>query len=573
MWYANILSGYQTAERNFMGNAWNAIDNLATSMIADPKDAKFALWGFMRGIGSGVSGAANVLKTGNFPIRGNKYEASSALELNPFTGMARILNNWKFVMRSLYGADMLFFKPAQESRAMMIAADIARNEGLSGTQLWRRANEIMGKTGTQQKAFSTQAKTEGLSGLNAKQRVQELAEQQRDPEMMLDAMDYARRVTFNYDPQGQLGAMARAISNASRHVPVLRLAVPFTRIVANVANTTIDHTPWGFIRVYHGMKDEHGKLNKTYGHLRAQALAKAAIGTIAMETLYIISKIQDADGDDDKDHWFDYYGAGPGNTGKQFQLEETGWKPYSIKLGKTYIDYRLTPLAIPLAIIGNIRDAERWKKYDERSILSRASYAVLKSASTIFDMSFLSGINQIVESLQRDSVDGSKRVVKGYISRTAGTLMPSILKQIDRLFDDKIRDNSTIEEGLLREIPVVSHWVKPKLNLLGEPVEQTSSPTSIFFSKERSDPVWKLIVDKEAFISTPDRDPEKMDEDGYYRYVRDSGKLIKEKIERNLNWLQKQENEKVRDVIRDYVRNSRGIIKNRIQREGWKKND
>jgi hypothetical protein len=353
----------------------------------------------------------------------------------------------------------------------------------------------------------------------------------------------------------------------------LRLAVPFTRIVANVANTTIDHTPWGFIRVYHGMKDEHGKLNKTYGHLRAQALAKAAIGTIAMETLYIISKIQDADGDDDKDHWFDYYGAGPGNTGKQFQLEETGWKPYSIKLGKTYIDYRLTPLAVPLAIIGNIRDAERWKKYDERSILSRASYAVLKSASTIFDMSFLSGINQIVESLQRDSVDGSKRVVKGYISRTAGTLMPSILKQIDRLFDDKIRDNSTIEEGLLREIPVVSHWVKPKLNLLGEPVEQTSSPTSIFFSKERSDPVWKLIVDKEAFISTPDRDPEKMDEDGYYRYVRDSGKLIKEKIERNLNWLQKQENEKVRDVIRDYVRNSRGIIKNRIQREGWKKND
>jgi hypothetical protein len=573
MWYANILSGYQTAERNFLGNAWNAMDNLATSMIVEPRNAPFALWGFVRGINAGAQGAVNVLKTGKFPARGNKYEATSSVELDPFTGIFKVFNAWKYVMRSLYGADMLFFKPAHEARAMMIAADLARKEGISGKELWRRTAEIMGKTVTQREAFRQQAIDEGLKGFDVKHRQQELAEQQRPEELIAEPMDYAQRVTFNYQPEGQLGVLARGISDMSRKVPVLRLAVPFTRIVANVANTTIDHTPWGFVRAYRGMKNESGDLQAITGHRRAQLLAKATMGTAAMAAAYILDRMGGDDDDDKKK--FAIYGAGPGSSSKRFQLEETGWKPYTIKLGKHYFDYRLTPFAVPFAIIGNVRDAERWRKMDEKSILIRASYAVLKSASTINDMSFLSGVNQLIEMVQRDSPDSAYSALKSYGARNASTVIPALFKQIDRTFDENIRDNSTIQEALLREVPIASHLVKPKLNLLGEPVAQTAGPTSIFFSKERSNPVWKLIVDKEAWISKPATDTKIgdsiMDEDEYYQYVKESGEIIREQIGRQLPRLQELNKERAGKIIDDITQNARDRIKYKITRERWKK--
>jgi hypothetical protein len=574
MWYANILSGYQTAERNFLGNAWNLIDNLGASMVAEPRNAPFALWGMIRGINAGVQGAANVLKTGNFPVRGNKYEASSALELKPFTGIFKVFNSWKYVMRSLYAADMLFFKPAQEARAMMIAADLARKEGVSGKDLWRRAAEIMGKTGAQREAFKQQAMDEGLKGLEVKKRQQELAEQQRPDELIAEPMDYAQRVTFNYQPEGQLGRIAKGISDISRDVPILKLAVPFTRIVANVANTTIDHTLWGFVRAWHGMKDGSGDLQPITGHRRAQLLAKATMGTAAMVTAYLLDKSQD---DDDDKKKFAIYGAGPGSTTKRYQMEETGWKPYSIKLGKHYFDYRLTPFAVPFAIVGNIRDAERWRKMDEKSLLTRTAYAALKSAGTIFDMSFLSGMNQIVDMTQKDSPDSAAAALKSYLTRNASTVVPALFKQIDRTFDANIHDNSTIQEGLLREVPIASHSVKPKLNLLGQPVKQTASPLSIFFSKERSDPVWKLIVDKEAWISNPDKDTkirnDIMNEDEYYNYVKESGEIIREKIQQRLPQLQAMNKERAGNIIDDITQNARERIKNKITRERLKKNE
>lgn len=572
MWYANILSGYQTAERNFLGNAWNAMDNLATSMIVEPRNAPFALWGFVRGINAGVQGAANVLKTGNFPARGNKYEMSSSLELNPFTGIFKVFNAWKFVMRSLYAADMLFFKPAQESRTMMIAADLARKEGVSGRDLWRRASEIMGKTSRQKAAFRQQAGDEGLTGFNIKMREQEIAEQQRPGELTAEAMDYAQRVTFNYQPEGQLGVLARGISNMSMNVPVLRFAVPFTRIVANVANTTIDHTPWGFVRAYRGMKNESGDLQAITGHRRAQLLAKATMGTVAMTTLYLLDRMGD---DDDDKKKIAIYGRGPSDTSRRYQLEETGWKPYTIRIGKHYFDYRLTPLAVPFAIVGNMRDAERWKKMDQKSIQSRAAFAVLMSSSTIFDMSFLSGVNQLVTMLQRDSVDSAAAGVRSYISRTAGTLIPALLKQIDRTFDENIRDNSTIQEALLREVPIASHYVKPKINLLGEPVRQTAGYLSILGSTERSDPVWRLVVDKEAWISKPATDTKVgdsvMTEDEYYQYVKESGEIIRERIEDQLPRLQKLDKEIVGKIIDDITQTARNRIKYKIRNERRKK--
>jgi len=581
MWYSQILSGYQTAERNFIGTALNAFDNLATSMIVEPKNAGFALVGFSHGLKAGMSAAGNVLKTGIFPARGGKFEMSSTLELDPFTGYFKFFNNWKFVLRSLQAADMLFFKASQESRAMMIAADIVRSKGArDNADLWQQVAKVMGTT--EVRAFMRQAtELEGLQGVEAKARTQELAERQRPAIMQAEPLTYAQQSTFNHPAEGMLGVFSRTIRDLTRKVPFGRTIIPFTQIVANVTNVSLDHTPWGFVRAWKGMKDSSGVSQPITGHRRAQLLAKATMGTAAMVAAYALDKIG---GDDDEGNkLFEITGAGTGDFNKDNQMKETGWRPWSIRIrGGSYWDYRLSPMAIGFAIIGSMRDAERYKKLTEVDLQSRLAYAMLNSGSVIYNMSFLSGVDQVAKLIEVGSPESSKRKAYAYLERLGSSVaVPALLKQIDRTFDPNVHDNSTIMEGVLREIPIASRLARPKLNMLGEPIKQTTGPVSIFFSKSMSDPVWKLIVDKEAFISKPSTSTElkyfdqatckqvvsRMTEDEYYRYVEESGKAIRQQIERSLTFLQGAKQDIVEKRIDGFVQIARNRVKNQITRD------
>jgi len=578
IWYSNILSGYQTAERNLIGTALNAFDNLATSMLVNPRNSGFALRGFARGIVAGRYAAGHVLRTGIFPVRGGKFEMSSTLELDPFTGFFKFFNKWKYVLRSLQAADMLFFKASQESRAMMIAADLVRQEGLSDSaDLWSQVDKIMGKTDIQTLAFEQQARDEGLTGSDVIVRAQELSELQRPGEIQAEPMTYAQQSTFNYPSEGMLGVFGRGVRDLGRKAPfVVKPIIPFTQIVANVTNVSIDHTPWGFVRAWRGIKDAKGVTRAITGHRRAQLLAKATIGTAAMVGAYAMDRF--GGDDDDGNKLFEITGAGTGDFTKDNQLKQTGWRPWSFRIrGGKWHDYRLTPLVIGFAIIGSVRDAERYKKITEEGIWNRLAYTLLKSGDVIFNMSFLSGIDQVMKMIEPGSAESSGRKLQSYVTRTASTIaVPSLLKQIDRTFDPNIHDNATIQEGLLRETPIASRLVKPKINLLGEPIKQTTGPVSIFFSKSLSDPVWKLIVDNEAFISKPSNRTEmgrgvkkrRMTEDEYYEYVKESGQTIRKMIERNLSRLQSITKEgRVDDIINDYTRIARKRAKNKIWRE------
>jgi len=480
---------------------------------------------------------------------------------------------------------MLFFKASQESRAMMIAADLVRQEGLSDSaDLWSQVDKIMGKADVQLLAFEQQARDEGLTGSDIRVRVQELSELQRPGEIQAEPMTYAQQSTFNYPSEGMLGVFARGVRDLTRKLPFGRTVIPFTQIVANVTNVSIDHTPWGFVRAWRGIKDAKGVSRAIVGHRRAQLLAKATIGTAAMVGAYAMDRF--GGDDDDGNKLLEVTGAGTGDFTKDNQLKQTGWRPWSIRIrGGKYWDYRLTPLVIGLAIIGSMRDAEKYKKISEEGIWNRLAYTLLKSGDVLFNMSFLSGIDQVMKMIEPGSAESSGRKLQSYVTRTASTIaVPSLLKQIDRTFDPVIHDNATIQEGLLRETPIaipsrllgLEHPVKPKINLLGEPIKQTTGPVSIFVSKSLSDPVWKLIVDNEAFISKPSNRTEmgrgikkrRMTEDEYYEYVKESGQTIREMIERNLSRLQSITKEgRVDDIINDYTRNARKRAKNKIWRE------
>ena len=577
MWYANILSGYQTQERNIISTFNNVMANLVTSMMVDPKNSPFAIAGLVSGIKRGWREARFTMATGETPVHitpEHKLEVPNTLELSPFKGFLKVFNNWKYVMRAMIAEDMIMFKPSQESRAMMIAADLAREEGLSGTKLWGRVAEIMGTTN--EADFEKQAMAEGFTGLRLRHRIDELMERSRPAEIQTESTEYAKRATFNYQPEGLGGWLGEKVREFQTRAPspaarvLARFIVPFTRIVANVMNTSVDYSPWGFVRVQRGIRQAGGETRQIVGHERAQRNAKAFLGTAAMITAYALDVMNDDD--EEKKKWFAIYAAGTGSSAKNNQLRELGWKPWSVKIGKHYWDYRLTPLAIPFGIIGSIRDAQRWRKLDEKSVAAWAAFSILRSLSVIQDMSFLSGMNQFMNMINVDSPEKAERNARTFFVRsTAGAIIPNIFKQLDRTFDPYLRDNATVIEALMRETPIASRGVNPRLNVLGEPVPQTTGPLSLVVSPAKDSPMWRLIVKNEAWISVPTKTQylgkRIMTEDEFYKFIKYRGEKLRTRIESRMTYLERLDKEKFNDRIDEYTRDATKQAKNRIRRE------
>ena len=76
---------------------------------------------------------------------------------------------------------------------------------------------------------------------------------QRPAALREDARQFALRTTFNNDPYGALGFVAGLLNQAKASAdPKIRVAAnlitPFTNIVSNVVNESLNFTPAGLLR-------------------------------------------------------------------------------------------------------------------------------------------------------------------------------------------------------------------------------------------------------------------------------------------------------------------------------------
>jgi hypothetical protein len=554
LWYSSLLSGHQTHQRNIISTFFNSTMEVMLDMARRPKAAPMVLMRLPFNIHKAVVEAVYHVRTGLGEVRGeHKFETPAVLEMNPFQKAARFLNSMKYVMRLMIAEDMLFFKPAQEAHAIIAAYDIARDEGLSGRALSKRVGEMLHFDAVSEAQYKAQAEAEGLKGLEAKRRVFELIEQNRDQGIMEEAFNFGKRATFNYQAEGILGIGAKAIQNASKNIPAIRLIVPFTNIVANVTNMSLDYTPWGFYRVVRGMKLKKGEYRKfsVESGERARHTAKAVLGTTAMAAVYMLSKMYE----DDDDPLFRLHGQGPSDRTKKNQMYETGWKPYTIQIRGKYYSYLYTPMAIPFSIMGGFMDAGRYTKLGEQELSTRLAYALMQPASTITDMSFLSGVSGLFGVLSEKDPIRQARMGERLMSRIGTTFVPNFARQVYRIYDPTLYDARSWQESIVREIPVIgAHMLKPRLNMLGEVIKPDRG---ILLGKRKEDAVWQLLAEKNATISVPPKTTEvagePMTRDEYYDYIKMSGRAIRKEIEAELPDLKKMDKAEAQEYIKDIV--------------------
>lgn len=557
IYYAHILSGLTTQATNAISTALNTTTNLGIMAVQNPKQALDILRGAVEGAKYGLMQAKRTLATGyadrdlinkaagTVDAESERFGQTrvSVLEVlakgDPQTRGGKALKEYakklRYIGRAMQAVDTVFFESAQAAMQHVTAAQLAaqfEDGTLSTPARDKMVADLLNMNPAVFAAAEAQAKAEGLSGFAYKMRVAEIVRQGRRAKIARMDSDAGERVhqfaltsTFNQIPRGAAGIVARKIAETSEKIPSLRLFVPFTNIVANVANESMNWSPVGIKRSLVGYKDEAAPT----GWDRDMLVFKGTVGTIGLVALAALAI---HGGDDEKEPLIT--GRGPKDKNKRDQLRDAGYMPYSIKIGDRRFSYLLTPFSIPAAIIGNLADSFYYDKADSKTLAEHAGTALAGIPGSITSQSFLSGLSQLADIMRGQTEKPLQQLLKSAI----GSVIPNIAQQIDRAVDPKMRDTSGVLGTITGKVPVNRSLNFPAVpDVRGRDTKQTPLISRFIGQGPTDDELAKVLLEKRAHITgftrpmlgPPNKKRPATDEE-FNTYKRESGQAIERRL-------------------------------------------
>lgn len=609
IWYSNILSGYNTQLVNFVSTGASALLLFSNAVLTGQFKTSLGLAkAFVQGWGIGELEALETLATGYSPIKG-KAEILPTLERKKFTGWAKPANLYKYVRRVMVAADVLFFEALEEMRAYQLAQQMAVNEGkLEPTlDIKNRALQILNKDDVSIQRIKDEALAEyndevatiQAQQLPSKEEKRLLSRSKRDyfrsihqkmkqgraDDIRTEAAEFAARGTYNYRPEGALGLIANAINNGLSKAPALRYVIPFTNIIANVANEALNYTPVGFGRYKRGGTISGYQNRELTEQEKIDLMTKAVIGTSAMIAVLLMS----GEGEDGEPPTIEITANGTGDYKKNYQLKETGWHPYSFRVRKpngeytAWYSYQYTPLAVGFSWVGNIRDYEKYRngKLTDEGFITQVEFAFTQTMRTFLDMTFIATLNTLLTSLfnyqDENAIDNIEKTV---VNTGKGFVIPNLytqsFKDVQQIYDIPEKEVSgKILAPLIKDIPFARDRFEDKVNGFGDLI---IPDTDKFRSKDIDDKLWKLVAEKRMFISRPSQktvrvyDPAVEDEtflsdQEYHTFMVTRGNFIKEMVAENYDELSEMESEAARDWMSSTQRTATAVAKDVIYKE------
>ena len=375
-WYNSILSGIPTHMVNITSNtAWSlfqmphralagGLDKMIVKLTGKPRqrymnETLALMAGYRRGFGLGRKRAWETIKTGQPPISmETKWtiemgSAQGAFERSPYK-IARVLSPFLTApSRALRAMDVWANSIAYDGQISALARRTGQNRGLTGEQLKKYEKEFV----------------------------------QNPPERMhKEAMEFAKYTTFMSDP----GAISRWVQQGRELHPIGKLIVPFVNTIANLTKRGMEMTP--------GIGGLMWK-----GRPGAEVLAKQIEG-LAL-TLYVMSKV-------DQD---EITGAAPPEKTKREAFYRQGKKPWAIKMGDEWVQYRrIEPFNTPIAsaTIGYDEIVNAEDEETATEIFGSVADGIIKN---LIDSSYLQGVTNVLDRF-------GKR--KGAIERTMAGFVP-----------------------------------------------------------------------------------------------------------------------------------------------------
>ena len=581
--YVSMLSGPGTHLVNAYSNAFNLVAEIAVQSARKPSKIPQifsamihvlprAAIEFRDTLSHGVSAGKALHKaTGNLPLEQENpmYKDKTAKGL----GWLMTKTKANMIGRLLAATDMFFYKAAQELYYS------SRGGYQGGGELWSAALSEAQRT-----IASRGGRDYNPDEKSNKRKIDVLAmklfERMRltrpgdeiSATAWMESHAYALRTTFNQDPKGPIGELAKMLGKWSEKYPlVTKPFIPFTKVVANVLNSQVEWSPLGFVRWWYSDKSafNEGFADKDGVPIRnPEILTRAIIGTAGASLLFAILMKAEADNPDDP--WVTLYGDGPRDANRRRQLYDRGWRPNTFKIGHNYISYQNNPMSLPLAAVGTIMDRRR--DSPNISIADYAPQAALAMGRSILNQSFVSGIAGIISSLESSSPD---KEMQRTLARTSSILIPNFFKQIDAWISPGVQNSQSFIDMTIKQIPVVRWLLKPMLNVFGEEVSRVQGPLNVPFAnrfwtmEKTNDPVYDFIgthqVSVPGFSPSTKLGDKTMTNEQFYNYVKIAGPMMKQRIRSELPELlsltREQMQKRVEEITHQAKSDARDILR------------
>jgi len=613
VWKAGVLSGPPTQIVNLGATHLNVLFELLAEANAykklaktKGKDAKFgdffktgliAYWDTVGRVG--VEQASDAFSTGLTRFRNEKQIELSPLEVFKFdTDKTWTFNNyiaaWKIVGRAMAGADTYNSVIANEAKARMAARYALLTEGLTAEEATKRTQEIFDRNSATSVALQEQVNREeadeqfgSLAGLDPKSsayrstkrnieagkrrrfeqlRDETIAKESKLGETGMQAIrDFTQKATFNNRPEGLIGYIGGEIVGAlAGKVPLLTPFAAFPRTIANIINSGLNYTPYGYARAYGfsigNMFDIIRTGNYAFkapeqGSVEFHKLqAQAFWGSIVAFTLIGLA-LRDIDEDWD-DAFFAVTGRGPADAEQREQLRASGWTENTVKFGSLRFKHTDFPgLNTIFGAMALVSDMYRYGNLKEEDLATIATTAAMSIGNSIFDKQLLSGAKTLFEAVsdRGNSSDKAKRLIQSY---TGGFLNPGFARWMTKTFNigadgmvgvvDYKELNSTTAGWLMGLTPMAVVVGKPELNRLGEPIREYPYTATMrrfgFVPEVKEHPVFSPLVKAGLFVPGASiglkiKDFEKgkvvqrkMDREEFYNYSKYNGEYLRRRL-------------------------------------------
>ena len=608
IWYANILSGASTHNRNVFANFTQWIGEMTVQSVKSMAQGDFItpikmLGGSLRGLKRGLTAAVYTQMTGTRLDRLDKTEMLPVFEWwrydtgNKFVDKVLNYSPWgpeilKHVGRLLSAGDALFYHAGYEMKASQMASKIAKDNRRSNPkqQDYETVNQILYNDSESGARADKMARSEGFSPsgsirnkLEYSIRVKELMEQERGKEFSEASDNFAARMTFNYEPEGTMGGFYRGWMGMANEHPIMKLFIPFAKIITNVTNRYADWTPYGLYRAARGdTKIKNGRRKLTSDE-RADIVIKSMIGLTTAIGLGLLSN-------GDK-RLFDITGGMTNSLDKNYQIQESGERPYSIHLIGTdkWYSYIDTPLFFMLAGVGSINDAKKWGDKDPLSSGRMLEIAGMGMMASMSESSWMMGVSSLMKSIDPKRLkSGNKEVaIKTFDAFFQGAQSLAVgnwATQASRLWLEMNHDPIKRAQGFekfYRDIPYVKNSLDNIITAFGNKVVPTTSEKMFFpfASGTDSDPIAKLYTDNNVFVPRPQQfdvlDPDTLKtrtatDDEMYQFAAVRGMLIKKITNDYMDMINQYNPQQREKVLKKIVSKATSVAKAII---GVNKND
>jgi len=272
------------------------------------------------------------------------------------------------------------------------------------------------------------------------------------PESALSQADaHAKYVTLQTD----LDKAGKTLKGV-RDIPGLRYFIPFLKTPYNAFKYAfIDRGPVG---IFYGESKRAIERSKMPGASMADkaagdmAMGRLVMGNATAAMMFYLT----AEGS--------ITGGGPADPGVRAALKQTGWQPYSIKIGNEYVSYMgLEPFTSTIMLGADAAEAVSSGIVNDDDAEQIAASVAAAFAHQVTDKTFMSGFSNLVSTLN-DPTRNAGRTAESFVA----SIVPRVVSQSERLIDPTVRATRTYVDSIRAQIPGWSSTLPPRRNLAGQ---------------------------------------------------------------------------------------------------------